>query len=204
MSSRPAPEPWERAIGESALAFQAFTHWLEGHDLLAISKLVAKHRNTLGRWRARYRWDARKDALEAERDAKLVAKIRTRRRQIVERHLELLDATEALIAQGIQKLDRNVYATLPEVTKALATVVNAKRTILGMPTATTISRQGPPMDAREELSDAAAVLRDPELLEEFDRLAARVAASHRNAVANVAGVDGRGADAGPVEPSPTP
>ncbi len=201
---RSIAEPWERQVREPAVAFQAFLHFLEGHDLLAIARLVAKHRNTLGRWRATYRWDDRRDALEAERDAKLMAKIRTRRREVVEKHLTMLDAGEALVAQAFQQLNGKAdLATLPQAARALRHIIDAKRNIIGLPTATVVTRPGPAI-TEEELTDASAILRDPELLAEYDRLAARLAAKGGGSVAPDAGGSGGAAESGPVETSPAP
>ena len=206
-------EPWDRLYREPAAAFQAFTHFVEGHELLQVAKLCGVHRNTVGRWRAAYRWDDRRDALEADRDARLLRRLRVRRRDVVEKHLQLLDAGEALVAKAFLQLskksdaaDAEELATLPQATRALRHVIDAKRAILGMPTEVVLSREGPPV-AAEELHDAAAVLADPALLAEYDRLAARAAAAGRGGEGPVegdAGGDGREADGGPVAAGAAP
>lgn len=205
MGSRPR-DPIDQQVREPEIAFNAFTMWLSGKDLGTIAQMVHRHRNSIGNWRTKYRWDARRDAIEAERDAALVANIRAKRRQVVQRHMDLLDATEALCAQALQKLDGKIPDDIPlsSVALTLQRCIVGKRVVLGMPTQTVVNREGPPVD-REELSDAAAILRDPELLAEYDRLAARVAAAGGpRPVAADPGGDGGEADGAEVEEGSAP
>lgn len=200
---RPHGEPWDRWVRESPIQFEAFQAYLGGASNQALAAQFHRHRNRISAWKQRFRWEDRREALEQLRDRELHEKVRQKRRQVVERHLQLLDGTEALIAQGLSKLDGKVEGTISQMALALQRVIVGQRVVLGMPTEVVVNREGPPVSA-EELSDAASILRDPSLIEEFDKLAERAAAAGRRSVAGDAGCDGREAQQGPVAPGPAP
>lgn len=144
MSNKRTEQPWERQMGESAQAFEAFFLYLEmGTDrsIRAVSQELGKSRTLIDRWSRTYKWVERCRAWDnhLQHEAKKAAM--TQVRNMTKRHIT--------IAQQIQN------AAMLALKEMGSNMVNPKNFVAMIKLATELERQN--LEA-----EAAAYGTDPE------------------------------------------
>lgn len=174
-------KPWHRQEGEGDAAFHAFTVYrdLPGLDrsVQEVCRKCARHRNQISKWKAKWRWDARLRAFEAEQDRVYCEELRAQRREAAKRHVQLGRALQALAAQGVNRLNAAAQEPDPKkgpdlkaIAAAMRVGVQLEQNALAMPTDRTVVQVGDDAPSREEAVDAEAILNDPELIEQAEEL----------------------------------
>lgn len=101
------PEPWERQIGETLRAYEAFTVYRDMGADRSINKTaqkLTKNRTTIAEWSAKYEWVKRVTAWDEEQDRiarqEQVKAIKDMRK----RHADLANAMLVKAAKALQRI----------------------------------------------------------------------------------------------------
>jgi hypothetical protein len=132
----PNPEPWERQIGESRQAFQAFAIYRDmgpARSLQKVAQQLSKSLALMKRWSEKWSWVARAAAWDAELDRKTREAQEKARAEMAERH-----AQEAMMLQKkglelLKQLDPN-SASWNEAIKLVTEGAKLERLVRGEPT----------------------------------------------------------------------
>jgi hypothetical protein len=104
--------PWERQDGESAMAFEAFSHYRDmAANERSLSNLIDKHGQELAtnwrqcaRWSSEWQWVARSLAWDDEQDRVKRQGFLDDIRSMSRRHAQIATAVQGKIIERIQKL----------------------------------------------------------------------------------------------------
>jgi hypothetical protein len=111
--------PWDRQPDESARAFEARREYIEmgaSRSLAAVGQKLAKSRQLLSRWSARWRWVESAAAFDAMRDAELT-------RAVVEAHAKKAREDAVKWARRLDELPELQYTAFVEAYKDLVQYV---------------------------------------------------------------------------------
>lgn len=132
------PDPWERQPGETDPAFHAFAVYRDMGPERSLSKVagsIGKSTRLLSGWSSRNSWRVRVNAWDAELDRLDQVEVRSRRKEMRDRHVTLASKfqekidgwVEALSAEKLEAIDPNVVIRWLEVS------AKVERAALGEP-----------------------------------------------------------------------
>lgn len=168
MGGSAASDPWERQVGESSQAFEAFSAYRDFGPVRSVTKVAReldKSRTLVGRWSRRYGWVVRAAAYDREQDRVFLVEQAQARREIARRHAKLAQAVQGKAVSRLQSLDPRELSPA-EVLRYLQVAAEIERKAVGE--APVVSSA-----AKEEGSDRAAdvaALTDEERQARMERL----------------------------------
>lgn len=101
------PEPWERQIGESARAFEAFQVYRDmgvNRNIRAAAQQVGKSKTTIQKWSSNHKWVERVAAWDAEQDRITRQAQLDDIKKMRKRHADLASAMLVKAARALQRI----------------------------------------------------------------------------------------------------
>ncbi len=101
-------KPWERQIGESGQAYEAFAVYREAgksRTVSAVVKQLGKSRSLLDRWKARWDWEARAAAYDNDIERQAKEQAVKGRKTMLDRHTKIAMQVQTKALQALQRLD---------------------------------------------------------------------------------------------------
>lgn len=102
------PDPWERQVGESAKAFEAFTKYRDmtpgERSIRKVAQNLSKSATLIKNWSARYGWVERATAWDDEEDRKTRVEQDEARRKMNKTHADLGTALLVKAAKGLKAI----------------------------------------------------------------------------------------------------
>lgn len=145
--------PWEQQADETAVAFEAFTHYRDQGPERSQTKTaeqVGRSRTLVGRWSQKHRWLSRVNAWDRHCDKVRVARQRKELEEMGERHAKIAMLAQTRVLSALQNMKAE---NLPPqtVVSMFDVAVRVERLARGMATQSTevTGRGGGPLEIGE-------------------------------------------------------
>lgn len=127
------PEPWERQVGESQQAFEAFATYRDQtgrRSRRAVAEKLSKSDALMNRWQTRWNWVSRAQAWDDEQDRQWREELGRARVDMARRHTQLARAVLAKLTQRLINIDADKL-TPADLERWLRTATEVERRALG-------------------------------------------------------------------------
>lgn len=155
MTSRPAPDPWERQPDETPPAFAAFAHYRDAGAFRSLRKTareLGKNDSLMERWSRTHSWRLRVNAWDAELDRIERLEIIESRRLMRKRHQDLAVEFQEKLMERLEDFD--VKAIDPAVAiRWLDIATKVEREALAAPELVAAGRRQGDPEGEVDLSD---------------------------------------------------
>lgn len=100
--------PWERQVGESGQAYEAFAIYRDegkSRTVSAVVKRLKKSRSLIDRWKARWNWEERAIAYDNDVERKAKEEAIKERKTMLSRHIKIAMQVQKKALQALDNLD---------------------------------------------------------------------------------------------------
>lgn len=101
-------EPWERQIGESGQAYEAFAIYRDAgksRTVSAVVKRLKKSRSLIDRWKARWDWETRAIAYDNDIERRAKEQAIKDRKKMLDRHIKIAMQVQSKALKALDNLE---------------------------------------------------------------------------------------------------